>query len=305
MSSKSKRFRELLERDGLVIRIGVYDALTAVLAEKAGFELLGTTGYGISATMLGQPDVGLVSFREMCDRVRNIARAVSVPVCADSDTGYGNAINVYRTVKEMIWAGAAGLFIEDQVWPKRCGHMFGKQIISTGEMVGKIKAAIDARDEEDPDFVVGARTDAIGVAGIDEAIKRGKAYAEAGADFIYVEAPRTIEEVKRAVKEIPAPISFNIIVGGKVPYFPLDELEAIGVKMVSFPLDALYAATKAIMDVYAKIKERRPPQEWEKDVIDWREFNNLIGYPRIKEMEKKYLPEEMLKKMYGDKFEEM
>jgi len=244
--------------------------------------------------------VGLVSFGEMIERAREICHAVSVPVIVDADTGYGNAINVYRTTKEVILAGAAGIQIEDQVWPKRCGHMFGKQIISAEEMAGKIRAAVDARNEIDPDFVIGARTDARSVAGFDEVLRRAKIYADAGADYIYVETPQSLDEVKRLVEEVPVPIAFNMIEGGKTPYFTFEELEKVGVKMISLPLTLLYAATKAMMEVLELVKKSQTPKEWEHMCINWRKFNEFIGLPRIKDMEKKYIPEEILKRMYGD-----
>lgn len=193
MLQRSKELRKMLKEPGLIIRPGVYDALSAKIAELAGFKLLLMTGYGVSATKIGEPDVGLVSFGEMIQRATEICHAVRVPVIVDADTGYGNAINVYRTTKEVILTGAAGIQIEDQVWPKRCGHMFGKQIISAEEMVGKIRAAVDARNEVDPDFVIGARTDARSVAGFDEVLRRAKMYADAGADYIYVETPQSLD----------------------------------------------------------------------------------------------------------------
>ncbi len=306
MTSVTKMLRKMLEEPGLIIRPGVYDALSAKIAEAAGFKVLLMTGYGVSATKLGEPDVGLLSFGEMIARAQEICHAVRVPVIVDADTGYGNAINVYRTTKEVILAGAAGIQIEDQVWPKRCGHMFGKQIISAEEMVGKIKAAVDAKNEIDPDFVIGARTDARSVAGFEEVLRRAKMYAEAGADYIYVETPQSLEEVKKLVENVPAPIAFNMIEGGKTPYFTFKELEEVGVKMISLPLTLLYAATKAMFEVLDMVRKSQSPKEWEHMCINWRKFNEFIGLPKIKEMEKKYIPEVILKKMYGtlEKIEE-
>ncbi|MEX0568037.1 MAG: oxaloacetate decarboxylase [Candidatus Njordarchaeota archaeon] len=299
MLSVTKTLRKMLEEPGLIIRPGVYDALSAKIAEMAGFKVLLMTGYGVSAVKIGEPDVGLISFGEMIQRAQEICHAVKVPVIVDADTGYGNAINVYRTTREVILAGAAGIQIEDQVWPKRCGHMFGKQIISAEEMVGKIRAAVDARNEIDPNFVIGARTDARTVAGFEEVLRRAKMYADAGADYIYVETPQSLEEVKKLVKEVPIPIAFNMIEGGKTPYFTFEELEKAGVKMISLPLTLLYAATKVMIEVLELVKKSQTPKEWEHMCIDWRKFNELIGLPRFKEMEKKYIPEEILKKKYG------
>jgi len=300
MESMTKELRRMLGEPGLIIRPGVYDALSAKIAESAGFRLLLMTGYGVSATKIGEPDVGLVSFGEMIERAREICHAVKVPVIVDADTGYGNAINVYRTTREVILAGAAGIQIEDQVWPKRCGHMFGKQIISAEEMAGKIRAAVDARNEIDADFVIGARTDARSVAGFDEVLRRAKIYADAGADYIYVETPQSLEEVKTLVREVPVPIAFNMIEGGKTPYFTFRELEEAGVKMISLPLTLLYAAVKAMMEVLDLVKKSQTPKDWEHMCINWRKFNEFIGLPRVKTMEKKYIPEEILKRMYGD-----
>ena len=306
MYQRIKELRKMLSEPGLIIRPGVYDALSAKIAELAGFKLLLMTGYGVSATKIGEPDVGLVSFGEMMQRAIEICHAVKVPVIVDVDTGYGNAINVYRTTREVMLTGAAGMQIEDQVWPKRCGHMFGKQIISAEEMVGKIRAAVDAKNEIYPDFVIGARTDARSVAGFDEVLRRAKLYADAGADYIYVETPQSLDEVKKLVNEIPVPIAFNMIEGGKTPYFTFKELEEVGVKMISLPLTLLYAATKAMIDVLDKVKRSESPKDWEDMCINWRKFNEMIGLPRVKEMEKKYIPEEILKKMYGgiEKMEE-
>jgi methylisocitrate lyase len=300
MGSKTKQLRDLIERPGMILRPGIYDALTAKLAEKAGFEWVLLTGYGVSGAMLGKPDVGLLSFGEILQKTREICNAVNIPTVVDVDTGYGNAVNVFRTTQEIIWAGAAAIQIEDQVWPKRCGHMFGKQIISTEEMTGKIRAAVDAKNEIDPEVVIGARTDARSVSGFKEVLKRGKAYADAGADYIYVETPKSLEEIEKLVKEIKVPIAFNIIEGGKTSSFNFDDLEGLGVKILSLPLTTLYAATKAVMGVLELMKNASRVEEWERLTIPWHEFNELIALSKIKEMEKKYIPEEILKKMYRE-----
>ncbi|HEC96280.1 MAG TPA: isocitrate lyase/PEP mutase family protein [Euryarchaeota archaeon] len=296
---KSTVFRKMLKEPGVIVMPGAYDALSARIIEMQGFKAIIHTGYGTAASLLGQPDVGLVSFREMCDRVKSIARAVSIPVIGDADTGYGNAVNVYRTVKEYIWAGAAGLFIEDQVWPKRCGHMFGKQIIDKEEMVGKIMAAVDARDEEDPDFVVGARTDAIAINGIDDAIERAEAYREAGADFIFIEAYENIEQMERAVKEVKAPLMLNLIEGGRTPLVSVEEAEKMGFKIVIFPLTTLYAAAKAMTETLSILKEKGSAMSYLDKLITFPEFAKIVGIEKIREMERKYLPEKILKEKYG------
>ncbi|MEM0272859.1 MAG: oxaloacetate decarboxylase [Thermoprotei archaeon] len=299
LRSMGKRFRELLSRDKMIIRPCAYDALSAIIIEKVGFEIVGTTGYGIAATLIGQPDIGLVSFGEMLERVRTIINAVSIPVDVDADTGYGNPLNVYWTAYNFAKVGAAGIRIEDQVWPKRCGHMLGKRIIPKEEMVQKIKAAKKAASEIDPDMVIGARTDARAVAGLEEAIERGKAYAHAGADYVYVEAPQSIEEVEKLVKNIPAPISLNIIPGGRTPPFSIEELRRAGVKYLSVPMVALYAATKAMYEALKILKETEDIKALEAMGVTWAEFNDIVGFKRWRQLELELLTPEELYSMYG------
>jgi len=296
---KSSVFRRMLSEPGVIVMPGAYDALSAKIAEMVGFKALQHTGYGTAASLLGMPDIGLVSFKEMVDRVRSIARAVNIPVIGDADTGYGNAINVYRTVKEYIWAGAAGLFIEDQVWPKRCGHMFGKLIIDKEEMVGKVMAAADARREEDPDFIIGARTDAIAVSGIDEAIERAEAYRKAGADFVFIEAYEDVDQMKRAVKEVKAPLMLNLIEGGRTPLVSVQEAEKLGFKIVIFPLTTLYAAAKAMLDTLTILKEKGSAETYLDRLITFPEFAKVVNVDKFRAMEDRYLPEKVLEMMYG------
>lgn len=298
---KSVAFRKMLSEPRVIVMPGAYDALSAKLVEDAGFKTIVHTGYGTAASLLGMPDIGLVGFKEMVSRASSIARAVNIPVVGDSDTGYGNAINAYRTVKEYIWGGLAGLFMEDQVWPKRCGHMFGKQIISKEEMVGKIKAAVDARNEEDPDFVIGARTDAIAVKGIDEAIERGKAYSEAGADYVFIEAYENVEQMKKAVKEVKTPLMLNLIEGGKTPLVSVKEAEEMGFKIVIFPLTTLYAATKGMHDVLAILKEKGSAEPYLDKLMIFSDFAKIVDVEGIRRLEEKYLPEKMLEEKYKGK----
>jgi len=296
---KSTIFRKMLSEPGIIVMPGAYDALSAKIIEMVGFKAIIHTGYGTAASLLGMPDIGLVSFGEMVSRVASIARAVKIPVIGDADTGYGNPINAYRTVKEYIWAGAAGLFIEDQVWPKRCGHMFGKLIVDKEEMVGKVAAASDARKEEDPDFVVGARTDAIAVAGIDEAIERAEEYRKAGADFIFIEAFENVDQMKRAVKEVKAPLMLNLIEGGRTPLVSVKEAEELGFKIVIFPLTALYSAAKAMIDTLTILREKGTALEYLDKLVTFPEFAKIVEIQKFREMEEKYLPEKMLELMYG------
>lgn len=295
---QSIAFRKMLSEPGVIVMPGAYDALSAKLVEDAGFKIIIHTGYGTAASLLGMPDIGLVGFKEMVSRASSIARAVNIPVVGDSDTGYGNAVNAYRTVKEYIWGGLAGLFMEDQVWPKRCGHMFGKQIISKEEMVKKIKAAKDARDEEDPDFIIGARTDAIAVAGIDAAIERGKAYSDAGADYVFIEAYENVEQMKKAVKEVKAPLMLNLIEGGKTPLVSVKEAEEMGFKIVIFPLTTLYAAAKGMRDVLGILKEEGSAQPFLDKLVMFSDFAKIVEIDKFRKMEDKYLSEEELEKKY-------
>jgi methylisocitrate lyase len=283
----SKLFRQLLEKPGLVLRPCGYDALSALLIEKAGFELMGTSGYAISASAIGQPDLGLISFGEFLERARNRINSVSIPVDVDADTGYGNALNAYWTAKNFIWVDAAGIRIEDQTWPKRCGHMSGKTIISKDEMVLKIAALIRARDEEGSDLVIGARTDARAIEGFDKTIERAIAYAKAGADYIYVECPQSLEEVKHLVKKIQIPLAFNLIPGGKTPLFSISELESIGVKYLSIPMVCLYPAAKAMLNALLALKNGDLEKVGEIG-INWSEFNELIGVRKWKQLESEF-----------------
>lgn len=298
---RSEAFRRLLKRPGTVIRPCAYDALSAVLIERAGFEVVGTSGYGISASYIGQPDIGLVSFGEMLENVRTITNSVSIPVDADIDTGYGNALNVYWTVKNFAWIRAAGVRLEDQTWPKRCGHMSGKQIIDRDEMVQKIEAAVKARDEEDPNMIVGARTDARSVTDLEQTIQRGISYAKAGADYVYVEAPQSLDEVKSLVKRIPAPLAFNIIPGGRTPPFSIEELERLGVKYISVPMVCLYAAAKAMMEALKVLKETRNIASLSNMGVNWSTFNEMVGMDGWRRRELQLTQESELMKRYGTK----
>jgi len=296
----SKIFRKmLLEEPGMIVRPCAYDALSAILIERAGFKVVGTTGYGIAATLIGQPDIGLVSFGEMLERVRTIINAVSIPVDVDIDTGYGNPLNVYWTVYNFAKIGAAGVRIEDQVWPKKCGHMAGKKLISIEEMIKKIKAAIKAKNEVDPDIVIGARTDALSVAGLEETIKRGIAYAKAGADYIWVETPTSLEVVQTLVRRIPAPIAFNIIPGGRTVPFKIEDLESIGVKYLSIPMLCLYTATKAMIEALKVLKETRDLDKIASMGVTWHEFNEIVGLSKWRKLELELLTKDELLSRYG------
>lgn len=227
-----KQLRNLLAGEHIIMAPGAYDALLARLIEQAGFPSIYVTGSGVAHTLLGEPDLGLVSMKEMADKVAYLADAVSIPIIADADTGYGNALNVQRTVRAYERAGVSAIQLEDQTFPKRCGHLDGKDVTSAEEMLGKLHAAVDART--DADMAIVARTDAAVIFGIDEAIERGQRYAEAGADIIFVEAPRTVDEMRKINKSIDKPCLANLVEGGKTPILPAAELEEIGYRVAIF-----------------------------------------------------------------------
>src|SRR5881392_443142 len=233
------RLRQLLSGPDLIVAPGAYDALSARLIAQSGFSAIYMTGFGTAASVLGQPDVGLLTMSEMVSRAGALAAVTGdIPLIADADTGYGNPINVRRTIHEYERAGVAGLHIEDQVWPKKCGHMEGKQVIPMEEMAQKIRAAVDAR--QDPDFVIIARTDANAVNGLEDALRRGQAYREAGADVIFIEAPRSMEELQAIGETFQGvPLLFNWAESGKTPLLPLNEIRALGFKLVIFPVSLL------------------------------------------------------------------
>ena len=266
-----------------VLAPGAYDALSARLAEQAGFGAVYMTGFGASASLLGRPDVGLLSFAEMVDQARRIVQAVGVPVIADADDGYGNPLNVVRTVREYEAAGVAALHIEDQVAPKRCGHLAGKQVIPAGEMVEKVRAAVEARSS----LLVIARTDARAVEGLDAALERARAYRDAGADVLFVEAPEDEAEVEAVAAAFPdTPLLFNWADGGRTPPLGLDRIRSLGFSLVLFPLTTLFAATRAVQESLAALRTRGTPDLDGALLFD--EFTSLIGLPEFQRLEERY-----------------
>jgi len=281
--------KQLLLREQVLVMPGCYDALSALLIEKCGFEATQVSGFGVAGSLLGKPDVGLLSFAEMLSQTRNICAAVGIPVMADGDTGFGNAINTYHTVKSFEAAGAAGINLEDQEFPKRCGHMEGKTVISMEEMVTKIKAAVDARI--DPDFVINARTDSIAIYGVEEAIRRGNAYAQAGADLIFVEAPGEEDDIRRLIQSIKAPVSINMVDGGgKTPLVSIETIQKWGAARVSMPVAPVLAAVKGMMDALRQIKADGAPVSLRHPemIVSFQEYTDMVGLPQIREMEAKY-----------------
>jgi 2,3-dimethylmalate lyase len=284
------RLRELLAGPGPVVAPGAYDALSARLVEQAGFDVAYMTGFGTTASLIGRPDVGLLGGAEMVDNARRIVAAVDVPVIADADTGYGNAINVVRTVQSYEQAGVAGLHLEDQVMPKKCGHMGGKAVIPAEEMAGKIRAAVAAR--RDPDLVLIARTDAAAVEGLDAAIDRARAYADAGADLLFVEAPTSEDQIARVARELAgvAPLVFNWAEGGRTPPIPLDRIAEMGFALVLFPIGTLLAATAGIRALLAALKADGTPAAALPGVPTFDEFTELIGLPEIGAVQQRFAP---------------
>ena len=279
------RLRQLISHPEPVLAPGAYDALTARLVEQAGFPAVYMTGFGTAAALLGRPDVGLVTMSQMADNARRIAQAVDVPLIADADTGYGNAINVVQTVREYERAGVAGIHIEDQIAPKRCGHMEGKQVVDSSEMAEKIRAAIEARSS--PDFVIIARTDARAVEGMDGALRRGRLYREAGADMLFVEAPQSEDEVAAVARAFPdTPLFFNWLEGGKTPPVPLARLKELGFRVIIFPLGALFAMTRAVRSLLSRIREDGTPQGATSQMVSFEDFMQVVGLPEIREWEK-------------------
>jgi 2-methylisocitrate lyase-like PEP mutase family enzyme len=282
----ASRISVLLEKEGTLIFPGVYDALSAKLVERAGFPLTFISGYSVAATHLGLPDFGYLTQTEMVSTARRVCASVKIPIIIDADTGYGNALNVIRTVNELIEAGAAGIFLEDQVWPKRCGHMKGKRVIPADEHVQKIRAAVDARGKRD--FFIVARTDARQVNSIEDAIARCQRYKEAGADALFVEAPRNKEELARIAKELPAPLVANMLEGGVTPLLTKDELEKIGFQLIVCPLTALYASAKAMQDMFTLIKTAGTTRDALDRLLPFQQFNDLIGLKDYYALDEKY-----------------
>jgi carboxyvinyl-carboxyphosphonate phosphorylmutase len=278
----------ILEKEILVMP-GAFDSLSAKIIEKIGFKAVTIGGYAFSATILGKPDVSLLTLTEMVNYTHQIVEATDIPVFADGDTGHGNVINVQRTVREFERAGVAGLFIEDQVFPKRCGHMEEKQVIEIEEMVAKIKAAVDVR--VDNDMTIMARTDAYAVFGLDEAIHRANIYREAGADLIFIEAPTKIEDMRRITREVNAPTVANMIEGGKTPLLSISKLEEIGYSVVVFPLSTIFASARAVWQVMQALYKTGSTEGYLNNMMIFQDFNKIVGLEEIRQLEKHYYSE--------------
>lgn len=298
------RLREMLATDELLLAPGAYNAFSAKVLVDAGFDLISLTGSGISTTLLGMPDAGFITMTEMAMMARYATNAVDVPIICDIDTGYGNAVSVTRTIREFERAGVAAVHIEDQVAPKRCGHIAGKEVISLEEMVGKIKAATDTR--QDPDFVIIARTDARSELGLDEAIHRANAYVDAGADVAFIDAPMSLEELERIPREVDAPILLNM--GGyaaqrTTPRLPLARVKKMGYRLVLFPLAPLRAATWGLIQFLDDFQQRGVQAELDFiDEIEGHPINNwydYVGMPTVRALEERYQDVEKVAQRYS------
>jgi len=278
--------QSILDQVGALAFPGIYDTLSAKIAEQVGFPMGFISGYSLAAATIGEPDFGLLTQTEVVERARAICASVSIPIIVDADTGYGNPLNVYRTVEQLIDAGAAGCFLEDQVWPKKCGHMRNKKVIDREDYLQKIQAAVDARRKND--FFIVARTDAEAVIGLDEALARVKAAREIGADASFVEAPGSLEQLKKIGQQAPKPIVANMIEGGLTPVLQKEELVELGFQLILYPLTGLFAAGKTIRDFYSKLHQDGTTLGMEKELLNFTDFNELIGVEEKYKRAQKY-----------------
>lgn len=284
----TKLLRTILAQERTILVPGAYDALSAKILKQVGFKVLYMTGSGVTASLTGMPDVGILTMMEMVNQARNIVNAIDLPLICDADNGYGNPINVIRTVREYERAGVAGIHIEDQVAPKKCGHFEGKQIIPAEEMVKKIEAALYAR--EDNDFLLIARTDARSVKGLDEALRRARLYAEAGADMIFVESPQSIEELKTISNELSdLPLLVNMIEGGKTPTLSFEELQEMGFRIVLYPTSGIRAVAKTLQELAGHLYKYKDTKDFEDRLVTFQGRNQITGLAYIEELEKRFV----------------
>ncbi len=286
-ASRAETLRRLLARPEIAVMPCCFDALSAKLVAQAGFEVTFMSGFAVSAARLGLPDTGLISYAEMLDTGRSICAATAIPVIGDGDTGYGNAVNVKRTVKGYAQAGFAAVMIEDQVWPKRCGHTRGKAVVERGEAVARIRAAVDAREElrdAGGDILILARSDARGTDGLDEGLRRVEAFTKAGADILFLEAPKSEEEMRAFCRATDRPTLANMLEQGETPILPPAVLQEIGYSLAAYPLTLLSAAMKAMQDALAAFRRGEHP----KDLLDWQTLREVIGFDAYYEEEERY-----------------
>lgn len=286
MGMNSLTLKDLLQRDQILVVPASYDMVSAKLIERAGFEAVYLSGYGHAASHLGLPDAGLISFSEMLERLHNLVRSVQIPVLADGDTGFGGVINVRRTVQEYEWAGAQAIQIEDQEFPKKCGHTPGKHLVKADEMIKKIEAATASRRSDN--FLIIARTDAISVAGIGEAIRRGQLYQSAGADIIFIESPTTVEQIKIIANSFQKPLMLNQIEGGQTPNLPVRDLQALGYKIAAYALTALMASVRAMQRTLKWLQCEGTTDQYLNDIATFEELDELLGFPQVRAWEKRF-----------------
>jgi methylisocitrate lyase len=283
---KSQIIRTALSETGQLIMPGIYDALSAKIASRAGFEVIFITGYSLSATLLGEPDFGLLTQTEVVNATQRICSVVDTPVIVDADTGYGNAINVIRTVQDLLRAGAAGMFLEDQIWPKRCGHMKGKQVIPLDEQLKKLRAAVETKGTHD--FYIVARTDARQAHGLEEAIKRGIAFKKAGADAVFIEAPESKEEMKEISRQVPGPLVANMLERGVTPIMGPQELRDLGFTLIVWPLAPIYAVAQSLKDVYSTLRREGSTLGILERLMPFEEFNDIVGLDEKYSLDARY-----------------
>ena len=280
------RIQDILNQVGALAFPGIYDTLSAKIAEQVGFPMGFISGYSLAAATIGEPDFGLLTQTEVVERARAICASVTIPIIVDADTGYGNPLNVCRTIEQLIDAGAAGCFLEDQVWPKKCGHMRNKKVIKREDYLQKIKAAVDVRGSDD--FFIVARTDAEAVLGLDEAITRVKAAHDLGANASFVEAPGSIKQLQEIGRQAPKPIVANMIEGGRTPVLPKEELVDLGFQLILYPLTGLFAAGKTIHNFYSELHQKGTTLGMENDLLNFTDFNELIGVEEKYKLSEKY-----------------
>ena len=281
---KADKLKNLLDQKDIIVMPGCYDALSAKLIEREKLNAGFMSGFAVSSTKLGMPDTGLISFSEMAEQVRNICNVTSIPIIFDGDTGYGNAVNVYRTVRGFADAGAAAIMIEDQKWPKKCGHTKGKDVVELDEANSRIKAAVDASKMNNKDILVMARTDAIATRGLDDAIKRMQKFSELGADILFVEAIKSKEDMQRVIKEVPGHHMINLIEDGETPLLEMNELEDIGFKIAVFPLTLMSASVKTMQESLKNMKNKT----YNTNVSKFSDLRDIVGFNEYYEIEDKY-----------------
>jgi 2,3-dimethylmalate lyase len=280
------RLKELLAGDDLVVAPGVFDGISARIADTFGFDALYMTGYGVVASSLGLPDAGLASYTEMVGRVSTLCSVVKTPLIADGDTGYGGLLNVQRTVRGYEAAGAAGIQLEDQEFPKKCGHTPGRRVVPADDMVGKIRVAVESRDSAD--FLIVARTDARTSLGLDEALRRAELYGKAGADILFIESPETEAEMEKICRSFDLPLLVNVVDGGRTPVLSRDEYRALGYSMAIFPATAFLAVGSVLQSVYSTLKATGASRDVKPQLADFMAFSRLMGFEDVWEFERKH-----------------